>query len=85
MKEKFNQLIDNAPLVVFRVFLGFLLAAESFGAIATGWVYSVMVKPNYHFTHIGFEWLSILKNEAMYFYFFFDGNYGNLRDDWISI
>lgn len=76
MKEKFLQPVDNAPLVVFRVFLGFLLAAESFGAIATGWVYGVMVKPNFHFTHIGFEWLSVLKNEFMYFYFVLMGIMG---------
>lgn len=69
MKEKLHQPIDNAPLVVFRIFFGFLIAAESFGAMATGWVTQVLVKPTYHFTHIGFEWLSIFKNESMYVYF----------------
>lgn len=30
--------IDNSPLILFRILFGFLVAAESFGAILTGWV-----------------------------------------------
>ena len=49
--------VDNAPLVLFRMFFGFLLFAESFGAILTGWVRRTLVEPEFTFTIIGFEWL----------------------------
>ena len=56
MKNLWNP-IDNAPLIVFRIFFGFLIAAESFGAILTGWVRKVMIDPEFTFSHIGFDWL----------------------------
>lgn len=60
---------DNAPLIVFRIFFGFLLACETFGAICTGWVYNVLVKPQFTFSHIGMEWLQPLPGNGMYYYF----------------
>ncbi|MDO4728051.1 MAG: HTTM domain-containing protein [Bacteroidota bacterium] len=61
--------IDNAPLIVFRIFFGLLLALESFGSILTGWVYDVFVEPELHFQHIGFEWLVPLSGVGMYVYY----------------
>ncbi|WP_294819920.1 HTTM domain-containing protein [uncultured Flavobacterium sp.] len=61
--------IDNAPLVVFRIFLGFLLACETFGAILTGWVKSNMADVKFTFSHIGMEWLQPLPGTGMYWYF----------------
>jgi len=69
MIRKLFQPTDIAPLIVFRIFLGFLLFAETFGAICTGWVTNVMVKPEFTFSHIGFEWLQPLPGNGMYFYF----------------
>lgn len=68
MKRLFRQ-IDNAPLVIFRIFLGFLLACETFGAILTGWVKSNLVDPKFTFSHIGMEWLQPLPGNGMYWYF----------------
>jgi len=68
MKRLFLQ-IDNAPLIVFRIFLGFLLACETFGAILTGWVKDNLVTPQFTFSHIGMEWLQPLPGNGMYFYF----------------
>jgi len=65
-----------APLVVFRIFFGFLLAAESFGAIATGWVKNVLIEPKFTFSFIGFEWLQPLPGYGMYFYFVLMGIFG---------
>lgn len=67
--KKFFQPIDNAPLIIFRIFLGFLLAAETFGAILTGWVKRVLIEPEFTFSHIGMEWLQPLPGYGMYFYF----------------
>lgn len=61
--------IDNAQLVVFRVFYGLLISAEGFGAIATGWVRRTLVEPKFTFSFIGFEWLQPLPGSGMYFYF----------------
>ncbi|MCW4470299.1 HTTM domain-containing protein [Flavobacterium sp. MFBS3-15] len=61
--------IDNAPLIVFRIFLGFLLACETFGAILTGWVKSNLVEPKFTFSHIGMDWLQPLPGNGMYWYF----------------
>ncbi len=62
-------LVDNAPLVVFRVLFGALMVAESFGAIATGWVREVFVEPPHTFPLMGFESLRVLHGPWMYGYF----------------
>ena len=61
--------VDNAPLVVFRIFLGFLIACEGFGAIFTGWITKTLVEPTFTFSFIGFEWLQPLPGNGMYYYF----------------
>lgn len=69
MKQRLFLQIDNAPLIIFRIFLGFLLACETFGAIATGWVKSNLVDPKFTFSFIGLEWLQPLPGYGMYIYF----------------
>ncbi|MFD2892066.1 HTTM domain-containing protein [Flavobacterium chuncheonense] len=69
MLEKIFKPIDNAPLIIFRIFFGFLLACESFGAIATGWVKAVFIDTQFTFSFIGFNWLQPLPGSGMYFYF----------------
>ncbi|NQZ42718.1 MAG: HTTM domain-containing protein [Flavobacteriaceae bacterium] len=61
--------IDNAQLVVFRVFYGLLVCAECFGAIGTGWVRRTLIEPQFTFSFIGFEWLQPLPGNGMYGYF----------------
>lgn len=68
--------IDNSPLVVFRMFFGFLVACESFGAIFTGWVKRILIDPQVTFSFIGFEWLKPLPGFGMYFYFIAMGVFG---------
>lgn len=75
MKSWFQN-IDNSPLIVFRIFLGFLLAAESFGAIITGWVSDRFVETIFSFNHIGFDCLQIFHGKTMYFYFVIMGILG---------
>ena len=61
--------IDNSALIVFRFFFGFLLAAEGFGAILTGWVKRAFVEPQFTFNFIGFDWLQIFVGEYMYVHY----------------
>lgn len=49
--------VDNAPLVVFRIFFGLLISFECYGAILTGWVKDILITPKFTFGHIGWEWL----------------------------
>lgn len=78
MKPNLFRNIDNAPLIVFRIFFGFLIALESIGSIATGWVRKVFVEPEIHFQHIGFEWLEPLDGNGMYYYYALMGIFGLL-------
>lgn len=77
MKKLFEP-IDNAPLIVFRILFGFLLAAEAWGAIMTGWVSYTMVKPTFTFHHIGFGWYQSLLGPSMYVYYIIMGFFGIL-------
>jgi len=61
--------VDNAPLILFRIFFGLLFACETFGAIVTGWVKDNFLQPNFTFSHIGLEWLQPLPGYGMYLYF----------------
>ncbi|UZO81339.1 HTTM domain-containing protein [Aquimarina sp. ERC-38] len=70
--------IDNSALVVFRIIFGFLIAAESFGAIATGWVRKTLIEPRFTFNFIGFDFLQPLPGNGMYFYFAIMGILGVL-------
>lgn len=69
MKNFLFRQTDNAPLVLFRIFFGFLLACETIGAIFTGWVKSNFIDPKFTFSHIGLEWLQPLPGYGMYAYF----------------
>jgi len=68
--------IDNSALSIFRVFFGLLITLESFGAIATGWVRQTLIKPEFTFSFIDFEWLQPLPGMWMYAYFCVMGIFG---------
>lgn len=68
-KEKLFEPIDNTPLVLFRILIGLILAAEGFGAILTGWVRVNLVEPEYHFPFMDFEFLSFWYGPQVYVLF----------------
>jgi hypothetical protein len=76
MKQLLFKNNENAPLIVFRIFFGFLLACESFGAILTGWVKNVLIEPQFTFSFIGLDWLQPLPGIGMYCYFIIMGILG---------
>lgn len=65
--------VDNSPLILFRMVFGFLAAAESYGAILTGWVQKAFIDPKFTFTMIGFEWLQPIEGNGMIYYFLIMG------------
>ncbi len=70
--------IDNSALIIFRVFFGFLIAAEAIGAIFTGWITRTLVEPQFTFNFIGLDFLQPLPGNGMYFYFAVMGIFGLL-------
>ncbi|WP_109301650.1 HTTM domain-containing protein [Aquimarina sp. AU474] len=70
--------IDNSALIIFRVFFGFLIAAEAIGAIFTGWITRTLVEPKFTFNFIGLDFLQPLPGNGMYFYFAIMGIFGLL-------
>ncbi|WP_108867498.1 HTTM domain-containing protein [Aquimarina aquimarini] len=70
--------IDNSALIIFRVFFGFLIAAEAIGAIFTGWISRTLVEPQFTFNFIGFDFLQPLPGNGMYYYFAVMGLFGLL-------
>lgn len=69
MIKKAFEPIDNAPLIIFRIFFGLLIVAESFVAIGTGWVKKNLITPTVPLPHIGLDFLVPLPGNGMYFYF----------------
>ena len=69
IKKGLFEKTDNIGLVLFRVFYGFLMAAEAFGALATGWVRRTLIEPQFTFNFIGLDWLQPLPGWGMYAYF----------------
>ena len=78
MKPRLFQQIDNSPLIIFRIFFGFLLACETIGAILTGWVKENFIDVQFTFSHIGMDWLQPLPGYGMYYYFITMGILGLL-------
>ncbi len=69
IRQFLGRRVDNSPLIVFRIGFGFLAAAESWGAIMTGWVRRNMVEPDFTFNFIGFDWLQVFQGQPMYAYY----------------
>lgn len=69
LMEKLFRPVDNSPLIIFRMIFGFLIVAEAWGAIATGWVRRAFVDPDYFFPFINFSWLEPLPGNGMYIYY----------------
>lgn len=57
---------DPSGLAVFRVVFGLLGAISATRFLAYGWVGELFVKPKFHFSYYGFEWVRVLPPAAMY-------------------
>lgn len=69
MKNLLYKRVDNSPLIVFRIIFGFLIAAEAWGAIFTGWIKRTLIEPKFTFNFIGFDFLQPLPGDWMYVYY----------------
>ncbi|WP_339814882.1 HTTM domain-containing protein [uncultured Imperialibacter sp.] len=58
-----------APLVIFRMLFGILMALSTIRFAAKGWISELYIEPRYFFTFYGFEWVKPLPGIGMYFVF----------------
>ena len=59
---------DNAPLIIFRILLGLLLAWHCILLIYYGTVYKLYIQPKVTFNFIGMDWLQPMPGSGMYWY-----------------
>ena len=48
---------ETAPLAVFRVLFGLMMAASILRFWANGWIAKLYLEPKWHFSYFGFEWV----------------------------
>lgn len=58
--------MSTAPLAIFRIFFGGVMLASVIRFLMNGWVNSLYLKPDFHFSYYGFEWVEALHAEGMY-------------------
>lgn len=58
-----------APLAVFRVIFGLMTLYSTLRFIGKGWINTLYIQPNFHFTYYGFEWVKPFGATGMYLVF----------------
>ncbi|MBB3698780.1 HTTM domain-containing protein [Flammeovirga yaeyamensis] len=64
-----NQQVSIAPLVVFRIIFGLMMAGSGIRFWANGWIDSQFIQPSFFFHYYGFSWISPLGESGMYLIF----------------
>lgn len=57
---------DVAPLIIFRIIFGVIMAAGIVRFAALGWIHEQYIAPTFHFSYYGFGWVSPLPPTGMY-------------------
>lgn len=58
--------VDIAALVFFRVAFGVILTWEATRYLRYGWIADYWIKPQFHFTYYGFDWVKPFPPAGMY-------------------
>jgi hypothetical protein len=73
IREKFSSFTKTdrhiAPLAVLRMAFGSIMLVSVVRFLLKGWVYAFYIKPKYHFTFYGFDWVRPLGATGMYLLF----------------
>lgn len=59
-----------APLVIFRIIIGAMMAFSTIRFMALGWIEKHYIQPKFHFKYYGFEWVKVAPEWAIYFIHF---------------
>jgi len=68
-KERLFAPIDIASLVYFRILFGSILAVEAWLYFHNRWIPMEFIRPKFHFTYFGFEWVHPWPGNGMYYHF----------------
>ena len=60
---------DPAGLAAFRMLFGTLMCMATVRFWAKGWIEAIYLKPTFHFTYVGFEWVRPWGHFWMYVHF----------------
>lgn len=61
--------IHIAPLAVLRIAFGSIMFISTLRFILKGWIYAFYIKPPFHFTFYGFDWVKVPAGIGMYILF----------------
>ena len=57
-----NKTTDVSPLVIFRIGFGIMMCYGIIRFWIKGWIETIYIQPNFHFSYFGFEWVKPLGN-----------------------
>ena len=60
LKRHISDEIPIAPLIIFRVLFGLLMAFSIARFMWKGWISELYILPKFHFSYYGFEWVKTL-------------------------
>ena len=60
LKKYINSYTNSSPLVIFRIGFGLMMFFSILRFWSKGWIDKIYVKPSFHFTYYGFEWIEQL-------------------------
>ena len=57
-----NKTTDVSPLIIFRIGFGIMMCYGMIRFWLKGWIETIYIQPNFHFSYFGFEWVKPLGN-----------------------
>lgn len=69
LRNFFNADVHIAPLAVLRMAFGLIMLISTIRFLLKGWVAAFYIKPKFHFTFYGFDWVKPLGSIGMYVLF----------------
>ncbi|MBB6460777.1 HTTM domain-containing protein [Flammeovirga kamogawensis] len=69
IKDYINKQVSIAPLVVFRIIFGIMMASSAIRFWANGWIDTQFIQPTHFFHYYGFSWVTPLDSTGMYVVF----------------
>ncbi len=62
LKTYLNKTTDASPLIFFRIGFGIMMFYGVIRFWLKGWIETIYIQPNFHFSYFGFEWVKPLGN-----------------------
>ena len=60
LKTYLSKTTDVSPLIIFRIGFGLMMAYGMIRFWLKGWIETLYIQPNFHFSYYGFEWIKPL-------------------------